>query len=75
MDDGLVTTDEWIRGGLVYDIASTTGGALVTASHRYFGNNMPTPLVPYYINETKLRNLTIACEIISEPQLSKTWHI
>lgn len=49
VDDGLTYTDEWIRAGLVYDIARSTGGALVTAAHRYFGNNIPTPLVYLYI--------------------------
>lgn len=43
VDDATVYTDEWIQAGLVYDIARDSGGALVTASHRYFGNNIPTP--------------------------------
>jgi serine protease 16 len=36
------TTTEWIEAGLVVDVARETGGALVTADHRYVRLNIPT---------------------------------
>lgn len=39
-DAGVYTTD-WIEHGLMYDIAVEVGAILVTAYHRYYGNNMP----------------------------------
>lgn len=45
--DGGVYTTEWLVGGLIYDIASEVGGALVTADHRYFGKNIPTPTASF----------------------------
>lgn len=40
--DGIAGT-EWLQGGLMFDIARDLKGALVTADHRYYGLNIPTP--------------------------------
>lgn len=42
VNNGGVIKNEFIERGLVYDIARSTGGALVTADHRYSGHNIPT---------------------------------
>lgn len=36
-------TTKWIEKGLMVDIAKSLHGALVSADHRYFGKNIPTP--------------------------------
>lgn len=36
-------TTQWIEKGLMVDIAKSLNGTLVSAEHRYFGKNIPTP--------------------------------
>lgn len=45
--DGGVYTNEWIQGGLMFDIARQVNAALATADHRYFGRNRPTPTASF----------------------------
>lgn len=42
VNDGGFIKNEFIEGGLIYDVARETGGALVTADHRFSGHNIPT---------------------------------
>lgn len=35
-------TTKWLDTGLMHDIAIEEGAAMITASHRYFGENLPT---------------------------------
>lgn len=42
VNDGGRIQNEFLVGGLIYDIARLAQGALVTADHRYSGVNIPT---------------------------------
>lgn len=41
INDGGIYHKEWLQSGLVYEVAARTGGALITADHRYTGVNIP----------------------------------
>lgn len=42
VNDGGRIKNEFLLSGLIYDVARESGGALVTADHRYSGDNVPT---------------------------------
>lgn len=42
VQDASPYTTEWLRHGLVYDLARELGGALITTESRFFGLNLPT---------------------------------